>query len=115
MNKFSKTKASPILNILGMTIAFTAFYVIMSQVMYDVTYNNSIKDADKKYMICTHFDEGWISHSPVQACNKAADAGYRVIIVLAGITENLRRQTQKRLDAEFAGRESKNSFKTFFI
>lgn len=42
-------------------------------------------------------------------CNKAADAGYRVIIVLAGITENLRRQTQERLDAEFAGRESKNS------
>lgn len=40
-------------------------------------------------------------------CNKAADAGYRVIIVLAGLTENLRFQTQERLDAEFAGRESK--------
>ncbi|MBQ0058248.1 MAG: ABC transporter permease [Bacteroidales bacterium] len=74
MNIFSKTKASPILNILGMTIAFAAFYVIMSQVMYDVTYNSSIKDADKKYMICTHFDDGWISRSPVQASNKAADA-----------------------------------------
>lgn len=40
-------------------------------------------------------------------CNKAADAGYRVIIVLAGMMENLRVQTQERLDAEFVGLESK--------
>lgn len=40
-------------------------------------------------------------------CNKAADAGYRVIIVLAGMMENLRVQTQERLDAEFVGIESK--------
>lgn len=39
-------------------------------------------------------------------CNKAADAGYRVIIVLAGTLENLRQQTQSRLDAEFSGRRS---------
>jgi hypothetical protein len=41
--------------------------------------------------------------------NKAADAGYKLIIVLAGIPEVLRQQTQKRLDAEFCGRRS-NSF-----
>lgn len=40
-------------------------------------------------------------------CNKASDAGYRVIIVLAGMMENLRVQTQARLDAEFVGIESK--------
>ncbi len=40
-------------------------------------------------------------------CNKAADCGYRVIIVLAGMMENLRIQTQERLDTEFAGRRSK--------
>lgn len=40
-------------------------------------------------------------------CNKATDAGYRVIIVLAGMMENLRVQTQERLDAEFVGIESK--------
>ncbi|WP_336011057.1 Z1 domain-containing protein [Acinetobacter calcoaceticus] len=39
-------------------------------------------------------------------CNKAADAGYRIIIVLAGMMENLRQQTQERLDAEFSGRLS---------
>ncbi|GGE65002.1 Z1 domain-containing protein [Nesterenkonia cremea] len=32
--------------------------------------------------------------------SKAADAGYRLIIVLAGIHSNLRRQTQLRLDAD---------------
>lgn len=37
-------------------------------------------------------------------CNKAADVGYRIIIVLAGMMENLRKQTQERLDAEFSGR-----------
>lgn len=39
-------------------------------------------------------------------CNKAADTGYRIIIILAGIQENLRQQTQERLDAEFTGRKS---------
>lgn len=41
-------------------------------------------------------------------CNKAADAGYKVIIVLAGMLDNLRIQTQERLDKEFAGRQSKD-------
>ena len=74
MNKFFKIKASPILNILGMTIAFVAFYVIMSQVMYDLTYNRSIKDADKKYIICTMFMDEWVPRSQVQASIKTADA-----------------------------------------
>lgn len=37
--------------------------------------------------------------------NKAADAGYRVIIVLAGNTEYLRKQTQERVDSDFIGRD----------
>lgn len=39
-------------------------------------------------------------------CNKAADTGYKIIIILAGMMENLRKQTQERLDAEFSGRKS---------
>ena len=75
MKQFTKTKASSILNVLGMTIAFAAFYVIMSQVMYDVTFNRSIKDADKKYMICTLFSEKeWIPQSPIQSCLKTTEA-----------------------------------------
>lgn len=38
--------------------------------------------------------------------NKAADLGYDLIIILAGIPELLRQQTQKRLDYEFCGRSS---------
>lgn len=37
---------------------------------------------------------------------KAADAGYKVIILLAGITNKLRSQTQERLDEYFIGRKS---------
>jgi len=36
-------------------------------------------------------------------CNKAVDAGYKIIIVLAGRTNTLRRQTQKRLESDFIG------------
>jgi Z1 domain len=39
------------------------------------------------------------------AC-KAADAGYRLIILLTGTLENLRRQTQERLDEGFVGLDS---------
>lgn len=35
--------------------------------------------------------------------NKASDVGYKVIIVLTGVTESLRSQTQKRLDFDFVG------------
>ena len=38
--------------------------------------------------------------------NKAADVGYDLVIVLAGMPELLRQQTQKRLDKEFCGRQS---------
>jgi hypothetical protein len=38
--------------------------------------------------------------------NRAADAGYRVIVVLAGMHDVLRIQTQDRLDADFLGYET---------
>jgi hypothetical protein len=37
---------------------------------------------------------------------KAADAGYRIIVVLAGLTNSLRYQTQVRLDQAFVGKSS---------
>lgn len=37
---------------------------------------------------------------------RAADAGYKFIIVIAGIHNNLRKQTQERLDEAFIGRSS---------
>ncbi|MCY1163819.1 Z1 domain protein [compost metagenome] len=37
---------------------------------------------------------------------KAADAGYKFVIVIAGIHNNLRKQTQERIDEGFIGRSS---------
>ena len=37
---------------------------------------------------------------------RAADAGYKVIILLSGITNSLRKQTQERIDENFIGRIS---------
>ncbi len=37
---------------------------------------------------------------------KAADAGYRLIVLMTGTLENLRRQTQQRLDEGFVGLDS---------
>ncbi|MBP0579589.1 endonuclease [Labrys sp. LIt4] len=39
-------------------------------------------------------------------CAKAADAGFRLIILLTGTLESLRRQTQERLDEGFVGLDS---------
>jgi hypothetical protein len=38
--------------------------------------------------------------------NKAADAGYKLVILIAGIHSNLRSQTQERVDQGFVGRDS---------
>ena len=39
----------------------------------------------------------------VSLINKAADYGYKIIIVIAGIHENLRKQTQVRINSGFIG------------
>lgn len=40
--------------------------------------------------------------------SKAADAGYKVIVLLTGMIEELRSQTQERMDEGFVGRDSKD-------
>ncbi len=42
--------------------------------------------------------------------NKALDVGFKLIIVLAGLTKDLRSQTQKRLDKEILGYETRPNF-----
>ena len=41
--------ASSILNILGLTAAFAALYIILVQVHHDLTYNKALKDSDQIY------------------------------------------------------------------
>jgi hypothetical protein len=42
----------------------------------------------------------------VGVINKAADAGYKLIVLIAGVHSNLRSQTQERIDEGFVGRDS---------
>jgi hypothetical protein len=53
-------------------------------------------------MIVGHVQSGKTSNFIGLIC-KAADAGYRIIVVLAGMHENLRSQTQMRVDEGFLG------------
>jgi hypothetical protein len=60
---------------------------------------------DRRGLIVGHVQSGKTSNY-CGLINKAADAGYKVIIVLAGLHKNLRSQTQMRLDEGFLGYET---------
>ena len=57
---------------------------------------------DRRGMVVGHVQSGKTSNYTGLIC-KAADAGYKVIIVLAGMLNSLRNQTQERLDSDFLG------------
>lgn len=44
-------KISSLLNVIGLTLAFTAFYVIMTQVWWKLGYNRSLHEADRIYLV----------------------------------------------------------------
>ena len=56
----------------------------------------------RRGMVVGHVQSGKTANYTGLVC-KAADAGYQVIIVLAGVLSSLRNQTQERLDSDFAG------------
>ena len=60
---------------------------------------------DRRGMVVGHVQSGKTANYAGLIC-KAADAGYRLIIVIAGIHNNLRNQTQARIDAGFIGRDT---------
>lgn len=60
---------------------------------------------DRRGMVVGHVQSGKTSNY-VGLINKATDAGYKVIIIIAGTISSLRRQTQERIDAGFVGRSS---------
>ncbi|MFK7699337.1 Z1 domain-containing protein [Pseudomonas caspiana] len=57
---------------------------------------------DRRGMVVGHVQSGKTGNYTGLIC-KAADAGYKIIIVLAGLHNNLRSQTQMRLDEGFLG------------
>lgn len=63
---------------------------------------------DRRGMVVGHVQSGKTANYTGLIC-KAADAGYRLIIVIAGIHNNLRNQTQARIDEGFIGRDTGKS------
>jgi len=57
---------------------------------------------DRRGLVVGHVQSGKTSNYSGLIC-KAADAGYKIIIVLAGTHNNLRSQTQMRLEESFLG------------
>ena len=60
---------------------------------------------DRRGMVVGHVQSGKTANYTGLIC-KAADAGYKLIVVVAGIHNNLRSQTQRRVDEGFVGRDS---------
>ena len=60
---------------------------------------------DRRGMVVGHVQSGKTSNY-VGLINKATDAGYKVIIIIAGTISSLRRQTQERIDSGYLGRNS---------
>lgn len=60
---------------------------------------------DRRGLVVGHVQSGKTANYTGLIC-KAADAGYKIIIVLAGMHNNLRAQTQMRLDEGFVGYET---------
>lgn len=60
---------------------------------------------DRRGMVVGHVQSGKTANYSGLVC-KAADAGYRLIVIIAGIHNNLRNQTQARIDEAFVGQDS---------
>lgn len=60
---------------------------------------------DRRGMVVGHVQSGKTANYTGVIC-KAADAGYKLIIVIAGVHNNLRSQTQARIDEGFIGRDT---------
>ncbi|MDD2612869.1 MAG: Z1 domain-containing protein [Bacteroidales bacterium] len=73
--------------------------------LFDPSVNVEI---DKKGLVVGQVQSGKTSNYTGLIC-KAADAGFKLIIVLAGIHNNLRSQTQLRLDEGFLGFDTQHT------
>lgn len=73
--------------------------------LYDPTANIEI---DKKGLVVGQVQSGKTSNYTGLIC-KAADSGFKLIIILAGLHNNLRSQTQLRLDEGFLGFDTQHT------
>lgn len=71
----------------------------------DLSGDPSTRLLDRRGLVVGQVQSGKTANYTGLIC-KAADAGYRAIFVIAGIHNNLRAQTQRRIDEGFIGRDS---------
>ncbi|MBE8233065.1 MAG: endonuclease, partial [Endozoicomonadaceae bacterium] len=74
---------------------------VTDKIMDNIGYP-SLDNFDIRGMVVGHVQSGKTSNYTGLIC-KAADAGYKVIVVIAGAMDNLRNQTQQRLNHSFVG------------
>ena len=68
-------KVASLLNLLGLSMAFVAFYVIMVQVYNAATFNRSIQDNERVYFVTPYHESlgGWSSSVPNPICYETAE------------------------------------------
>jgi hypothetical protein len=69
---------------------------------------------DRRGLVVGHVQSGKTQHYTALAA-KAIDAGFKVVIILSGIHENLRQQTQERVEESITGKNSRKDFEPFGI
>ena len=64
---------------------------------------------DRRGLVVGHVQSGKTQHYTALAA-KALDAGFKLVIILSGIHENLRQQTQERVEEVIIGKNSRKDF-----
>lgn len=69
-------KAASLLNVAGLTLAFVSFYIIMAQVYSTMTFNRSIKDNERIYIVSPYKEifGGWNENAPNPVSYETAEA-----------------------------------------
>ncbi|MDM8514572.1 Z1 domain-containing protein [Desulfobacterales bacterium HSG16] len=75
-----------------------------TDIIMDNIEDPSIGSFDRYGMVVGHVQSGKTANYSALVC-KAADAGYKFIVIIAGGINNLRNQTQKRLNESFVGQD----------
>ncbi|APE07049.1 hypothetical protein BM528_15715 [Alteromonas sp. RW2A1] len=83
----------------------TQLDLVTDKILDHLEYPKKTGDWSRKGLVVGHVQSGKTANY-TGVINKAADAGYKVIIVLAGILSALRSQTQERIDEGFIGVDS---------
>ncbi len=68
----SSSFMSSILNVLGMAVAFAAFYIILVQVNYDLNFNKGIKDSEKVFALSIN-SQGEAKYNTLYYCRPLAE------------------------------------------